>query len=72
VPTLLDELRVDRRAFSIGEVEDQAADYLSAALAMSPVERLRTVEVLRTMRYGPNLATERVQRVLEVLERGGR
>lgn len=71
MPSLLDQVRLDRKAVSIGDVDEQTAEYRKAALALSAEERLQTVEFLRQVYYGPNLATERVQRVLEVLERGG-
>ena len=67
-PSLLDDVRLDRQAISIGEVADQEDEHRAAMQAMTPLERLRTVELLRQAYYGPSLVTQRVQRVLTVSE----
>jgi hypothetical protein len=63
---MLDELNIDRRAFSISsdfDDEEQRMYWLSR----TPYERLRHVEMLRRINYGDQ-ATARLQRVLELAE----
>ena len=57
--------RVDRTAFSVAPLFDDSDDrrYWHSR---SPAERLRHVETLRWISYGSR-ATERIQRVLEVI-----
>lgn len=60
-------LRIDRKAFSatsgFGDSKDK-----HYWLSRTPQERIRHMEILRRINYG-NLATKRLQRVLEVAER---
>jgi hypothetical protein len=64
--SMLVELNVDRRAFSISsEFDDE--EQRNYWLLRTPYERLRHVEVLRRINYGDK-ATARLQRVLELDE----
>jgi hypothetical protein len=65
--SLLDEYRLDRTKLSVGllnEPSDEKAFWLSK----TPAERLRALEYLRQVAYGYDLATARLQRVLEIAE----
>lgn len=64
-----DEPRLDRSAFSVTTLQDQ--DRLDDAFwhAKSSTERLAAIELSRQILYGYNPATERLRRVLEVIER---
>ena len=63
----LDLLKVDRTAFSVAPLGDDA-DEKAYWLSQPPLERLRHVEILRCINYG-HRATARLQRVLEVAPR---
>ena len=65
--TLSSNLKIDRKAFSVGSLtdpSDEKADWLTR----TPSERLKQVEILRRINYG-HRATARLQRVLEITER---
>lgn len=64
---ILPPLQVDRSAFVVSALEDES-DERAFWLSRTPQERLRHVELLRRINYG-HLATERLQRVFEVVER---
>ena len=60
--------RLDRRAFSVGALTDpsDAREYWAGK---TPEERLEALEFLRQTMYGYDPSTERLQRVLEIIER---
>ena len=58
--------RLDRDAFSVVSL-DEESDETEYWLTRTPQERLFHLERLRRMNYG-HQATERLQRVLEVVE----
>lgn len=63
----LDQLRVDRSVIETGRVSDRKSDreyWLSRTLD----ERFEALEILRQIAYGYDPATERLQRVLEVVK----
>ncbi len=60
--------RLDRTAFSVGNVVDQDDDG-AYWQTKSPQERMAALEYLRRMAYGP-AATARLQRVLTVAQLG--
>ena len=60
------ELRVDRTQLSIVPLGDDS-DVKRYWHSRTPEERLRHVELLRRIAYGP-AATERIERVLEVVQ----
>ncbi len=66
-----DPFRVDRTAFSVGDLHDPPDDK-AYWLARTPLERLEAIEVMRQTLYGYNPASTRLQRILTVaqLERG--
>jgi hypothetical protein len=49
-----------------GEAEQSDRNYWSSR---SPEERLRAIEIHREIAYGKSNTTQRVQRILEVVER---
>jgi hypothetical protein len=55
--------RLDKAAFSVSTLSEEP-DGKIYWLARTPHERLRHVEILRRMNYGPD-ATARLQRILE-------
>jgi hypothetical protein len=59
------ELRVDRTAFSVVPLDDDAEKRYWHS--RTPEERLRHVELLRRIAYG-RAATERIERVFEVVQ----
>jgi len=67
---LLESIRVDRTALSVTPLDDESEDK-KYWLSRTPGERLRHMEVLRRINYG-DAATAGLQRVLEVVELGGR
>ena len=65
--TLLTNLKIDRKAFSVGDLTEPS-DEKAYWLVRTPAERLKQVEILRRINYG-HRATVRLQRVLEITER---
>jgi hypothetical protein len=65
--TLPKNLKVDRSTISAASLAD-GTDEKAYWLARTPQERLKQVEILRRINYGPK-ATARLQRVLEITER---
>lgn len=63
------KFKIDRNALSVVTQEEQEKEEKSYWLNKSPVERLEALETTRQMIYSYNLATSRLQRVLEVVTR---
>jgi hypothetical protein len=59
--------RLDRGAFEVGSLKDKANDR-QYWMSRTPAERFEALELLRQIAYGYDPATERLQRVLEVVE----
>jgi hypothetical protein len=59
-------LRVDRTAFSVSSGFDDSEE-IAYWHSRTPQERIAHMELLRRINYGPK-ATERLQRILEVVE----
>lgn len=66
----LDDLRIDRTAFSIGSLHEQGDDR-KYWFARTPQERLAAVEIMRQISYGYDPTTARIQRVLEFAQLKG-
>jgi len=62
---MIDKLRMDKTAFSIGSLEEQGDDREYWA-SKTPAERLETLEVMRQIMYGYDPATTRLQRVFTI------
>lgn len=60
-------MRVDRTTLIVAALTDES-DEREFWLGRTPQERLQHLEILRRINYG-HLATARLQRVLEVVER---
>lgn len=60
------DIKLDKKSFSVISLSDQSGDK-DYWHSMSPVERLRHVEVLRRINYG-RCAASRLQRVLEITQ----
>ncbi len=66
--SLLDEIRLDRTAFSVGRLEEPD-DTIQYWATRSIEERLTAMELMRQIAYGYDPATSRLQRVLSVTQR---
>ncbi len=60
-------LKIDKTAFSIGALHDDASD-TAYWHSRTPEERLAALELMRQVLYGYNPSTTRLQRVLEITE----
>jgi hypothetical protein len=65
----IDERAVDRTAFSVIDLETPTNDLLYW-LTKTPEERLRALELTRQTLHGYSFPPPRLQRVLEIAERG--
>ena len=65
---MIDNLRMDRTAFSIGSLEEQGDDREYWA-SKTPAERLEALEIMRQIMYGYDPTTTRLQRVFTIAER---
>ena len=61
------DIQLDKNHFSVISLSERSKD-TNYWLTVSPVDRLKQMEVLRRINYG-NSATSRLQRVLENSER---
>jgi hypothetical protein len=62
-----DERRIDRSAFEIAKLTDKPNDR-QYWMSKTPEERFEALELLRQIPCGYDPATERLQRVLEVVK----
>jgi hypothetical protein len=62
-----DRFRLDRSVVEIGAIRDRPNDR-AYWLSKTPAERWEALELLRQIAYGYDPATERLQRVLEIVE----
>ena len=62
-----EELRMDKSALSVARLED-ASDEKAYWASKTPVERLHAMEMMRQALYGYDPVTDRLQRVLTVIE----
>ncbi|MBA2606333.1 MAG: hypothetical protein M3521_12940 [Acidobacteriota bacterium] len=65
---LLEELKIDKTAFSVGSLEE--SDEKEYWLRQTPEARLRQMEILRRINYG-HRATGRLQRFFEAAQQKG-
>lgn len=65
--TAISEAKLDRNAFSVISLREESGDK-ALWLNKTPLERLEALELMRQINYGYDPATERLQRVLEVVE----
>ena len=65
---LLEELRVDKTAFSVAPLSQASGDR-EYWLKKNPAERMAAIEVSRQIIYGYDPSSERLQRVLEIAQR---
>lgn len=66
---LIDTARVDRRALDVVDLHEQGND-VAYWRTRSVNERLEALELMRQIAYGYDPSTERLQRILEVVEFG--
>jgi hypothetical protein len=60
--------KLDKTAFSVASLTDESNEK-QYWLTKSPYERLRALELMRRIIYGYDPSTERLRKVLEVVER---
>jgi len=65
---LVDKVRMDKTAFSVGSLGDEG-DEKAYWQSKAPEERLAAVELMRQITYGYDPSTTRLQRVLSVTRR---
>jgi hypothetical protein len=61
--------QIDRTAIEVTTHAEAGQEDRKFWLAQTPLERLRHLEALRELNYGPEVLNQRLQRVLELLER---
>ena len=62
----IQELRVDRTAFSVVSLHDEDGD-LQYWLSRTPEERLEALEIMRQIVFGYDSETARIEKVIEIL-----
>jgi hypothetical protein len=62
------QAKLDKTTFSVASLTDESGEK-EYWLSKNPYERLRALELMRQIAYGYDPSTERLQRVLEVVER---
>lgn len=65
--SLIDTLRLDKTAFSVGTLSEQGDDRAYWA-TKTPAERLQALEFMRQVKYGYDPATTRLQRVFTIAQ----
>jgi CMP-2-keto-3-deoxyoctulosonic acid synthetase len=60
--------KLDKTVISIGTHAEHKAAEKAFWLSKTPLERLEALELMRQINYGYNPDTDRVQRVLKILE----
>ncbi len=63
----MEDIKIDRTAFSVSTLDgtDQNNAYWRS---LTPVQRLEAMEIMRQVNYGYDPATDRLQRILEVVK----
>jgi hypothetical protein len=67
---LVRSARMDKTAFSVMTVAEAAEQDRTFWWSKTPEERLAALELMRQIHYGYDPSTERLQRVLRVVELG--
>lgn len=60
--------KLDRAAFSIGTLDEQTSEYVASWRARPVEERISAIQFMRTVMYGQDAATGRLQRLLQISE----
>jgi hypothetical protein len=68
VTTPLESIRLDKTAFSVVRLEDES-DEKEFWRTQPPAARLEALELMRQVMYGYDPISDRLERVLEVIER---
>lgn len=61
-------VKLDRSAFSTGTLDEQTAEYVASWRARPVEERISAVQFMRTVMYGKDAASGRLQRLLQISE----
>jgi hypothetical protein len=59
---------LDRTAFSVGSLHEESGEN-GYWQSKTPMERLEALELMRQIHYGYDPASERLQRVIEIVHR---
>ena len=68
----MDHLKIDRSAFSVIALDEQDEDEKRYWHSKTPQERLAAAELMRQINYDYDPVSDRIQRVIEVVERAPR
>ena len=63
----MDNIKLDKTMFEIQDLNDSKND-LAYWLSKSPEERIAAIEIMREINYDYNPATDRLQRIFEIVE----
>ena len=64
----MDRFKIDRSAFSVISLDEQDEDLKRYWHSKTPHERLQAVELTRQILYGYDPVSDRMQRVIEVVD----
>ena len=67
---LVQSAKMDKTAFSVMSLAEAAEEDRTYWQSKTPEERLAALELMRQIHYGYDPTTERLQRVLEIVELG--
>ena len=68
----MDRFKIDRSAFSVIALDEQDEDEKRYWHSKTPQERLAAAELMRQINYDYDPVSDRIQRVIEVVERAPR
>ena len=68
----MDRFKIDRSAFSVISLDEQDEDLKRYWHGKTPQERLAAAELMRQTNYDYDPVSDRIQRVIEVVERAPR
>jgi hypothetical protein len=60
--------KLDRSAFSTGTLDEQTREYVASWRTRPVEERISAVQFMRTVMYGKDAASGRLQRLLQISE----
>ena len=65
---ILENINIDKSQFMVLSM-DEKGNVNNYWHSKSPKERLRAIEIMRSINYGQDISTKRLQRIFEVIER---
>ncbi len=64
---MIEDLKIDKTSFSV-ETDIDNTDDVAPWHTVSPSKRLQALEIMRQINYGYNPVTDRLQRILTIVE----